>query len=37
MYYDIKLITNMEHYGFDIFDSMEAKAKYLEPDLLEFT
>lgn len=25
-----------QHYGFDIFNSLEAKTKYLEPDLLEF-
>ena len=24
------------HYGFDIFDSPEAKARYLEPDLIAF-
>lgn len=29
-----KLIES--HYGFDIFNSQEAKAKYLEPDLCEF-
>jgi len=26
-----------QHYGFDIFNSTNAKEKYLEPDLLEFT
>lgn len=25
------------HYGFDIFNSTEAKTRYLEPDLLPFT
>lgn len=29
-----KLIES--HYGFDIFNSQEAKEKYLEPDLCEF-
>jgi N-formylglutamate deformylase len=33
---DFKDIIN-QHYGFDIFQSLEAKKKYLEPDLLEFT
>lgn len=37
-----KLKTNFrdiiaQHYGFDIFQSLEAKKRYLEPDLLEFT
>lgn len=26
-----------QHYGFDILNSVKAKKKYLEPDLLEFT
>lgn len=25
-----------QHYGFDIFDSLEAKTHYLEPDLMPF-
>jgi hypothetical protein len=37
-----KLKTNFrgiigQHYSFDIFQSMEAKKKYLRPDLLDFT
>lgn len=26
-----------KHYGFDIYNTLEAKQRYLEPDLLEFT
>jgi len=33
--YNFKEIINT-HYGFDIFNYMEAKQKYIEPDLLEF-